>query len=237
MLDVRGLEVRYGSVLAVDNVDLSVAEGEIVVLIGANGAGKSSVVNAIAGLVRPAKGEVCVDGEDVGRLDAAERVRRGLALVLEGRGVFSEMTVRENIELGAFPKPGLRGSHLRSAIDATVSMFPRLGERFEQIAGTLSGGEQQMLAIARALMSSPRLLVLDEPSLGLAPRIVDEIAERLVHLARVSGVTVLVAEQNAALGLNIADRAYILQRGRSVVQGRASDLRSDTDLVRLYLEG
>jgi branched-chain amino acid transport system ATP-binding protein len=237
MLDVKGLEIRYGSVLAVDNVDLHVAEGEIVVLIGANGAGKSSVVNTVAGLVRPVKGGITFDGEDIYRLDAAARVRKGLALVLEGRGVFSEMTVRENIELGAFPKPGLRGSSLRSAIDATVAMFPRLRERFEQIAGTLSGGEQQMLAIARSLMSSPRLLVLDEPSLGLAPRIVDEIAERLIQLARESKVTVLVAEQNAALGLNIADRAYILQRGRSVAQGLASSLRCDTDLVRLYLEG
>lgn len=236
MLNVKELEVRYGSVLAVDGVDLHVAEGEIVVLIGANGAGKSSVVNAIAGLVRPVEGEIRFNGEDVRRLDAAERVRRGLALVLEGRGVFSEMTVRENIELGGFPKSGLRGPALQSAIDATISMFPRLRERFEQVAGTLSGGEQQMLAIARALMSSPRLLVLDEPSLGLAPRIVDEIAERLIRLARDSGVTILVAEQNAALGLNIADRAYVLQRGRSVFRGQASNLRGNTDLVRLYLE-
>lgn len=237
MLEVRGLQVRYGAVLAVDQLDLRVDTGEIVVLIGANGAGKSSAVNAITGLVQPAKGEISFAGEDVRRLDAAERVRRGLALVIEGRGVFSEMTVRENIELGAFAKPELRGASLQSAIDNVVAMVPRLGDRFYQIAGTLSGGEQQMLAIGRALMSSPRLLVLDEPSLGLAPRIVDEIAERLVYLARGSNVTVLIAEQNAALGLNISDRAYILQRGRMVLQGAASELRSNTDLMRVYLEG
>jgi branched-chain amino acid transport system ATP-binding protein len=235
MLEVRGLQVRYGSVLAVDDVDINVDAGEIVVLIGANGAGKSSAVNAIAGLVPSAKGEISFAGKDVSRLDAADRVRQGLALVIEGRGVFSEMTVRENIELGAYSKQGLRGSLLQSAIDKAVAMFPRLGDRFDQIAGTLSGGEQQMLAIARALMSSPRLLVLDEPSLGLAPRIVDEIAERLVQLARESGVTVLVAEQNAVLGLDIADRCYVLQQGRVVLDGIPSELRSNSDLVRLYL--
>ena len=236
MLDVRGLQVRYGAILAVDHLDIHVDAGEIVVLIGANGAGKSSAVNAITGL-QPASGKISFAGEDVGRLDAAERVRRGLALVIEGRGIFSEMTVRENIELGAFAKPELRGSSLQSAIDGVIAMFPRLGDRLNQIAGTLSGGEQQMVAIGRALMSSPRLLVLDEPSLGLAPRIVDEIAERLVQLARHSGVTVLIAEQNSALGLNISDRAYVLQRGRVVLQGAAAELRSDNDLMRVYLEG
>lgn len=237
MLDVRGLQVRYGAILAVENLDLHVDAGEIVVLIGANGAGKSSAVNAIAGLVQPADGDISFAGEDVGRLDAAERVRRGLALVIEGRGIFSEMTVRENIELGAFAKPDLRGASLQVAIDGIVAIFPRLGDRFHQVAGTLSGGEQQMVAIGRALMSSPRLLVLDEPSLGLAPRIVDEIAERLVQLARQFGVTVLIAEQNAALGLNISDRAYVLQRGQVVLQGSASELRSNNDLMRVYLEG
>lgn len=237
MLDVRGLQVRYGAILAVDHLDLHVDAGEIVVLIGANGAGKSSAVNAITGLIQQAKGEISFAGEDVCGLDAAERVLRGLALVIEGRGIFSEMTVRENIELGAFAKPELRGSSLQSAIDGVVAMFPRLGDRFHQIAGTLSGGEQQMLAIGRALMSSPRLLVLDEPSLGLAPRIVDELAEHLVQLARESGVTVLIAEQNSALGLNISDRGYVLQRGRLVLQGSASELRSNADLMKVYLEG
>lgn len=237
MLDVQGLQVRYGAIVAVDHLDLHVDAGEIVVLIGANGAGKSSAVNAITGLVQQAKGEISFAGKNVSRLDAAERVRRGLALVIEGRGIFSEMTVRENIELGAFAKPELRGSSLQSAIDDVVAMFPRLGDRFNQVAGTLSGGEQQMLAIGRALMSSPRLLVLDEPSLGLAPRIVDEIAERLVQLTRESGVTVLIAEQNSALGLNISDRAYVLQRGRVVLHGSAAELRYKTDLMRVYLEG
>jgi branched-chain amino acid transport system ATP-binding protein len=237
MLDVKGLRVRYGAVLAVDGLDLRVDQGEIVVLIGANGAGKSSTVNAVAGLVKAAEGQISFLGSDVRGLDAAARVKRGLALVIEGRGVFSEMTVRENLELGAYSKPGIRSATLRAAMDEAAAMFPRLGERYNQLAGTLSGGEQQMLAIARALMSSPKLLVLDEPSLGLAPRIVDEIAERLTLLAGQAGVTVLVAEQNAALGLNIAQRGYVLQSGRVVLEGTSAELQADKDLIRLYLGG
>jgi branched-chain amino acid transport system ATP-binding protein len=237
MLDVKGLQVRYGAVCAVDNIDLHVNEGEIVVLIGANGAGKSSAVNAVAGLVRVTSGSIKFQDYDITSLDAAARAGRGLAVVIEGRGVFSELTVRENLELGAYAKPGLRKVALRKAVEEAFAMFPRLGERSSQIAGTLSGGEQQMLAIARALMSSPRLLVLDEPSLGLAPRIVDEIAERLMTLVSRLGVTVLVAEQNAALGLDIAHRGYVLQAGRVVLAGTAAELRATKDMVRLYLGG
>lgn len=237
MLDVKGLQVRYGAVLAVDGLDLRVDRGEIVVLIGANGAGKSSTVNAIAGLVKPAAGDVRFCGVDIGGLDAAARVKHGMALVIEGRGVFPEMTVRENLELGAYSRPAIRSTALRLAIDEAVAMFPRLGERFDQAAGTLSGGEQQMLTIARALMSSPKLLVLDEPSLGLAPRIVDEIAERLALLVAQHGVTILVAEQNAALGLDIAPRGYVLQNGRVALEGTASELRSNKELIRFYLGG
>jgi branched-chain amino acid transport system ATP-binding protein len=236
MLDVKGLHVRYGALAAVDNLDLHVDQGEIVVVIGANGAGKSSAVNAIAGLVKASGGRIQFLGSDVSRLDAPARVRRGLALVIEGRGIFSEMTVRENLELGAFSRPLIRSALLKTAVEEAVALFPRLGERYDQAAGTLSGGEQQMLAIGRALMSSPKLLVLDEPSLGLAPRIVDEIAERLVLLSRKS-VTILVAEQNAALGLNIAERGYVLQNGRVALQGAASELRSNRDLIKLYLGG
>ncbi len=237
MLDVKGLEVRYGAVRAVDNINLHVNEGEIVVLIGANGAGKSSTVNAVAGLVRVAGGSLTFMGDDITSLDAAARAGRGLAVVIEGRGVFSELTVKENLELGAYAKLGLRKAALRKAVEEAFEMFPRLGERSSQVAETLSGGEQQMLAIARALMSSPRLLVLDEPSLGLAPRIVDEIAERLVMLVSSLGVTVVVAEQNAALGLDIAHRGYVLQAGRVVLAGTAAELRATKDMVRLYLGG
>ncbi len=237
MLDVKRLEVRYGAVRAVDNIDLYVKEGEIVVLIGANGAGKSSTVNAVAGLVRVAGGSITFMGDDITSLDAASRAGRGLAVVIEGRGVFSELTVRENLELGAYAKPGLRKDALRKVIEEAFAMFPRLGGRSSQVAGTLSGGEQQMLAIARALISSPRLLVLDEPSLGLAPAIVDEIAERLLALVSKLGVTVIVAEQNAALGLDIAHRGYVLQAGRVALTGTAAELRATKDMVRLYLGG
>lgn len=235
MLEVRGLQVRYGPVLAVDKLDLSVGKGEIVVLMGANGAGKSSIVNAIGGLVRAGAGAITLEGRDLGRLDAPARVRRGLALVLEGRGIFAEMTVRDNLELGAYARGDMRGAALQHGIDKAVSMFPRLGERIGQVAGTLSGGEQQMVAIARALMSEPRMLLLDEPSLGLAPLIVDEIAERLRSLAHEGGVTILVAEQNTALGLNIADRGYVLDGGVPVLSGTAAELKSDKDLIHLYL--
>ncbi|MDE5444341.1 ATP-binding cassette domain-containing protein [Bradyrhizobium sp. CSA207] len=237
MLDVKGLQVRYGTVLGVDGLDLHVNQGEIVVLIGANGAGKSSTVNAIAGLVRPVAGLIKFRDADMGKLDAAARVEHGMALVIEGRGVFSEMTVRENLELGAYSRPAIRSAALRRAADHAIAMFPRLGDRFDQAAGTLSGGEQQMLAIARALMSSPKLLVLDEPSLGLAPRIVDEIAERLTLLSSEEGVTILIAEQNASLGLDIAKRGYILQNGRIALEGTAPELHSNTDLIRFYLGG
>ena len=235
MLEVSDLSVRYGSVIALEGLDLRVDPGEIVVLIGANGAGKSSAVNALGGLMRPARGSIRFAGVDVGRLNAIQRIRLGLAMVIEGRGVFSEMSVRENMELGAYAKPNLRSARLREAVDQAVAMFPRLGDRMSQAAGSLSGGEQQMLAIARALISSPRLLLLDEPSLGLAPKIVDEIAERLVELSRKSAVTILIAEQNAVLGLDIAGRGYVLQRGRKVLEGTAAELKSRKDMIELYL--
>src|SRR5690606_38682400 len=180
MLEVRGLRVRYDAVLAVEALDLRVDRGEIVVLIGANGAGKSSVLNAIAGLVRPAAGAVVLDGTELTARHPADRVRDGLALVIEGRGVFADLSVRENLELGAYGKPALRGAHVRAReIDRVMSLFPRLGQRMDQAVGSLSGVEQQMLVIGRALMSNPRLLLLDELSLGLAPRVVEEIASAL----------------------------------------------------------
>ncbi len=238
MLEVRGLQVRYGAVLAVDALDLQVDGGEIVVLIGANGAGKSSVLNTIAGLVRPAAGEVLLGGVSITARHPADRVRDGLALVIEGRGVFADMTVRENLELGAYGKRALRGARMRAdGIERIVALFPKLGQRMDQVAGSLSGGEQQMLVIGRALMSNPRLLLLDEPSLGLAPRIVEEISQTLRRLASEGGVAILVAEQNAVLGLDLAQRGYVLHNGKLALEGACSKLRDDKDLVRLYLGG
>lgn len=238
MLELRGMEVRYGAVAAVQPLDLHVNAGEIVVLIGANGAGKSSVVNAVAGLVPLAAGSITLAGRALANRHAADRVRDGVATVVEGRGVFAELSVRENLELGAYAKPNLRRAAARNAaIERILALFPRLGSRLAQVAGSLSGGEQQMLSIGRALMSRPSLLLLDEPSLGLAPLIIEEISQRLRQLAREDGVAILVAEQNAALGLNLARRGYVLHNGRLALQGECSALRDDASLVRLYLGG
>lgn len=238
MLDAVGLEVRYGAVQAVIGLDLTITAGEIVVLVGANGSGKSSVLNALAGLVPLSSGVVRLFGADITRIAAPDRVRQGLALVIEGRGVFADLTVRENLELGTYAKAQWRRPTARRAgIDHIVGLFPRLGERMGQMAGTLSGGEQQMLAIGRALMSRPSLLLLDEPSLGLAPRIVEEISATLKRLAREDNVAVLVAEQNAVVGLNLADRGYVLNNGRVALHRPCADLRHDPNLVQLYLGG
>lgn len=238
MLELAGLEVRYGAVQAVTGLDLTVAAGEIVVLIGANGAGKSSVVNAVAGLVPAAAGAIRLGDTDITRVAAPDRVRQGLALVIEGRGVFADMTVHENLELGTYAHAQRRRPAARQAgIDRIVELFPRLGERMGQMAGTLSGGEQQMLVIGRALMSGPSLLLLDEPSLGLAPIIVAEISATLKRLAEEERVAVLVAEQNAVVGIDLADRGYVLQNGRVVLHRPCAELRDDSGLVRAYLGG
>jgi branched-chain amino acid transport system ATP-binding protein len=238
MLEVKSLAVAYGAARAVHALDLSVKPGEIVVLMGPNGAGKSSVVNAIGGLLQPQGGCVHVDGNDLTRANAAERVRAGIALVVEGRGVFADLSVRENLELGGYikkrPSPA---SGVRFSLPEVVTMFPRLGERMSQSAGTLSGGEQQMLVIGRALMSSPRYLILDEPALGLAPSIVLEIATTLKRLARDQGLGLLVCEQNAVLGLDLAERGYVLQNGRIAAQGSCDELRHNHDLMSLYIRG
>lgn len=238
MLRVDGLRVQYGPVVGVEGLDLAVERGEIVALLGANGSGKSSVLNAIAGLVPVRAGNISIDGKLVSKQHAAERVSGGLALVVEGRGVFSDMTVRENLELGAYAKRALRQSAARkTAIERVLELFPRLGERLGQLAGSLSGGEQQMLVIGRALMSAPSLLLLDEPSLGLAPRVVDEISKTLRRLSEQGEMAILVAEQNAALGLDLASRGYVLRNGRLALAGERGALRAENDLVRLYLGG
>jgi branched-chain amino acid transport system ATP-binding protein len=235
MLEVSGLEVRYGAIRAVRGVSLSVAAGELAVLLGANGAGKSSTLKAIAGVLRPARGRIMVDGAEVPYGWPERMVRLGAAMVPETRDIFPDLTVAQNLKLGAFTRrrdpAGMAEDHAR-----VVALFPVLGERAGQSAGTLSGGEQQMLAIARALMSRPRLLLLDEPSLGLAPAIIERIFGLIAELKR-SGLTILLVEQNAAHALAIADRAYVLRLGEVAASGPAAEIRAATDLKALYLGG
>ena len=235
MLEVSGLQVRYGAIRAVRDVSLRLAEGELVTLLGANGAGKSSTLMCIAGALRAAAGSIRLAGEDVTSASPEAMVRKGVATVPETRDVFPDLTVAENLRLGAYVR---RGDTDGVAADRArmFEMFPVLGERTNQPAGTLSGGEQQMLVIARAMMSRPRLLLLDEPSLGLAPTIVDRIFEMIVALKE-SGLTILLVEQNAAKALSIADRAYVMRLGEIAAEGSASEIAAATDLKALYLSG
>ncbi|MBA3234364.1 MAG: ABC transporter ATP-binding protein [Chloroflexi bacterium] len=229
MLEVAGLTVRYGVVTAVAELDLRVERGEIVVVLGPNGAGKSTLLRTIAGVHRPAAGSVRFDGSALPSGVPENVARRGISLVPEGRRIFGELTVEENLRLGATPRP--RDSEAAN-LEALYGRFAVLAERRRQVAGTLSGGEQQQLAIARALMAEPRLILYDEPSLGLAPRIVDQIFELIAEL-RDEGVTSLLVEQNAHRALGLADRAYVLSSGRVIAQGSATELDT-TDLTRLY---
>ena len=236
MLEVRDLGIRYGATVAVEGASLRVGEGEIVTLVGANGAGKSSLLKGIAGLERAAAGRIVFRDGDVTGQPAHARVGAGMALVPEGRRVFGELTVRENLELGAYLRRG-RAAQERVAADLELvqSVFPRLAQRRHQRAGSLSGGEQQMLAIGRAVMAAPRLLLLDEPSLGLAPRVQVEIVATLRQLHRERRLAILVAEQNAVLGLDLADRGYVLHRGRVVLEGSSQHLAEQGSLIDLYL--
>jgi len=232
------LSARYGPVLALRDVSLEVRAGELVALIGANGAGKSTLLRAIAGLVAPAAGRVALDGRDVTGQAPQAMIRAGVALVPERRRVFAPLTVLDNLELGGYALP--RGHDFRSRLEAGVEeayrLFPVLRRRREQLAGTLSGGEQQMLAIGRALMTRPRLLLCDEPSLGLAPLVVAEIM-RLLSTLREAGTTILLVEQNARMALRSADRAYVLEVGSVVLSGAATDLLQDDQLKAAYLGG
>lgn len=233
MLEVSGLTVRYGQIEAVRGLDLSVPEGSVTVLLGANGAGKSSTLNAIAGLAA-SRGRISFGGRRIDGLAPEEIVRSGLALCPEGRRVFASLTVAENLNLGGAVHA--RGAELKARIEAELERFAILRERLHQRAGLLSGGEQQMLAIARALMSGPRLLLLDEPSLGLAPKVVDQVFD-LVDALRRGGITILLVEQNAERALEIADRGYVLQSGELVLSGSGQDL-GRSDLIRqAYLAG
>ncbi len=235
MIEVKDLHVRYGAVHAVRGVSFTVADGELVTLLGANGAGKSSSILCMAGAIKAAAGQVMLDGEDMTLASPEAMVRKGVATVPESRDVFPDLTVDQNLTLGAYSRRGKRKA-VAADRERMFEMFPRLRERAEQAAGTLSGGEQQMLVIARALMSRPRVLLLDEPSLGLAPAIVDQIFKMIAEL-KAQKLTILLVEQNARKALQVADRAYVLRLGEIAVSGTAQDIASSTDLDALYLGG
>jgi branched-chain amino acid transport system ATP-binding protein len=234
MLEIRNLDVHYGVIHALKNVSLKVEQGEIVTLIGGNGAGKTTTLRTISGLIKATGGEVILEGRDITGLSAPNRVELGLSQVPEGRRIFPEMSVLENLELGAFlrkDKPGIKKD-----IEHVYELFPILGDRKKQTAGTLSGGEQQMLAMGRALMSKPRLLLLDEPSMGLAPLLVREIFE-IIKSINSEGTTVLLVEQNASMALSIAHRAYVLETGSIVISGTGEELIKSDRIQKAYLGG
>ena len=231
MLKVEDLHVYYGSIHALKGVSFEVNEGEIVTLIGANGAGKSTTLNTIGGLLKPKSGSVLFEGQNVTAMPGSKVVSLGLALCPEGRRVFQQMTVRENLEMGGYTRPA---GEISASLDSVFERFPRLKERQKQVSGTLSGGEQQMLAMGRALMSKPRLLMLDEPSMGLAPLLVEQIFEIIGELNR-AGTTILLVEQNAQMALSIADCAYVMETGNIVKSGDAKALMDDADVKKAYL--
>jgi branched-chain amino acid transport system ATP-binding protein len=232
LLEVHGLKISYGGINAVKGVDLKVERGEMVALIGANGAGKTTTLKAICGLLAPAGGKVRYDGRDVTGAPSFTLVERGLALVPEGRGVFGRMQVEENLEMGAYTRRD--GAAVRRDLARVYELFPRLHERRRQLAGTLSGGEQQMLAIGRALMGAPRLLLLDEPSMGLAPIMVQRIFDTIRKVAA-EGVTVLLVEQNAKLALEASQRGYVMESGLIALADSASALLANPQVRRAYL--
>ncbi len=231
LLKVNGLHVYYGAIHAIKGISLEVNEGEIVTLIGANGAGKSTTLNTIAGLLKPRQGTIAFAGMPVGGTGASKMVYKGLSLCPEGRRIFQQMTVKENLEMGSFSRPK---DELESSMAQVYGFFPRLKEREKQIAGTLSGGEQQMLAMGRALMSKPRLMMLDEPSMGLAPILVEQIFEIIREMNR-AGTTILLVEQNAQMALSIANRAYVMETGRITMEGNARELMNDDNVRKAYL--
>jgi branched-chain amino acid transport system ATP-binding protein len=232
LLALEGLQVSYGGIRAVKGIDLHVEPGELVCLIGANGAGKTTTLRAITGLVRAAAGRIVYDGGDIAALRVHEIARRGLALVPEGRGVFAQLTIEENLAMGAYARADRAG--VAADVERAFALFPRLRERRRQTAGTLSGGEQQMLAISRALMSRPKLLLLDEPSMGLAPLMVERIFE-VVRTIAAEGVTMLLVEQNARLALEVSHRGYVLEGGLVAFSGEARSLLGDPRIREAYL--
>jgi branched-chain amino acid transport system ATP-binding protein len=232
LLEVSELHTYYGSIHALQGISLAVDEGEIVTLIGANGAGKTTTLNTISGLLRPRSGSVDFDGRDLTAVASHEVVSQGVVQVPEGRRVFARLTVDENLRMGAYSVRDK--ASVVAGIERAYSMFPRLRERQKQVAGTLSGGEQQMLAMGRALMATPRILLLDEPSMGLAPNLVEQIFETIVAIHR-EGTAILLVEQNATQALSIADRGYVLQTGRIILADSAAGLAANEDVRRAYL--
>ncbi|MDD4716373.1 MAG: ABC transporter ATP-binding protein [Oscillospiraceae bacterium] len=233
MLKVDDINVFYGAIHAIKGISLEVNEGEIVTLIGANGAGKSTVLKTISGLLRPKTGEIYFLGENIISTAPHKIVERGLAHVPEGRRIFLQMTVQENLEMGAYTRPS---DEIGAELEKVYVLFPRLLERRWQVAGTLSGGEQQMLAIGRALMSKPKLLMLDEPSMGLAPLLVEQIFSTILEMNK-AGTTVLLVEQNAQMALSIADRAYVLETGSISISGTGQELSESDEIRKAYLGG
>jgi branched-chain amino acid transport system ATP-binding protein len=233
MLKVEDINVYYGSIHAIKGISFDVNEGEIVTLIGANGAGKSTTLNTIGGLLKPKTGSIEFQGASLLGVPAHKIVGKGMALCPEGRRIFLQLTVQENLEMGAYTRPG---SEIASSIADVYERFPRLKERYRQVAGTLSGGEQQMLAMGRALMSKPKLMMLDEPSMGLAPILVEQIFDIIKELNK-SGTTILLVEQNAQMALSIAHRAYVLETGRIVTSGTGAELLHNDAVRKAYLGG
>ncbi len=232
LLEVNNIHTYYGKIHALKGISLTVGEGEIVTLIGANGAGKTTTLRTISGLIRPRVGSITFDGEDTAKYSAHELVFKGIAMVPEGRGIFAKMTVRENLELGAYIRNDKDG--IKKDLEWVFDLLPRLKERQKQIAGTLSGGEQQMLATARSLMARPRLLLMDEPSMGLAPILVEGIFDTIKQINQ-EGTTILLVEQNATMALDIAHRGYVLQTGEIVLSDSAANLQKNEMVQKAYL--
>lgn len=234
LLEVKDLNVYYGAIHALQGISFDLEEGEIVTLIGANGAGKSTTLKTISGLLAPRSGSILLRGEQLVNMPAQEIVRRGVIHVPEGRKIFAPLTVQENLEMGAFTRKDAR--EIQQSMERVFKSFPRLKERLNQLSGTLSGGEQQMLAIGRGLMARPKLLLLDEPSMGLAPILVEEIF-RIIQEINAQGVSVLLVEQNALMALSIAHRGYVLETGRIVLSGTGDELLHNPQVMQAYLGG
>jgi branched-chain amino acid transport system ATP-binding protein len=235
LLEVKNLVVNYGVIAALQDVSLTVRQGDIVTLIGANGAGKTTTLRTISGLLKPRSGELLYEGKAITRLPAHQRVKLGMAQVPEGRMVFANLTVAENLRMGAYLVRDKEA--IARELEYVFTLFPRLKEREKQIAGTLSGGEQQMLAIGRALMSKPKFLMLDEPSLGIAPLLVHKIFEKIIEINRQHGITILLVEQNANLALEISNYGYVLETGRILLEDKSAALRENPQVKAAYLGG
>jgi branched-chain amino acid transport system ATP-binding protein len=234
MLEIKNLNVHYGVIHALKNISLKVEQGEIVTLIGANGAGKTTTLRTVSGLIKPTSGEIILEGKNITALSAPQRVQLGLSQVPEGRRIFPDMTVLENLELGAYLRKDK--AEIKKDLNHAYELFPILGNRKRQTAGTLSGGEQQMLAMARGLMSKPRILLMDEPSMGLAPILVREIFD-IIKTINAAGTTILLVEQNASMALSIANRAYVIETGNIVLTGTGEELAKSDKIQQAYLGG